>query len=166
MLAGGRGSCLAQWRTFQGKKTVLSQPVINDPECESVKGQAPASSDSLVTCYCSGNGLLITSIVICAGKMLFLHLLKAAMVFSEIPCFQRVACNFKNQNEFRQIVSAGYLQEVRCFHRRSLCGILVSGFQFAIWGTEAYRVTRLVQGPPQPERSMHIHWGLVSVCIF
>lgn len=45
----GRGSCVVQGRTFQGKKANYPQPVANSPECEGVKGQAPASSDSLVT---------------------------------------------------------------------------------------------------------------------
>ena len=85
----GRGSCVTQERTFQGKKADSSQPVSNSPECESVKGRALASSESLVTCCWSGNGLLlITPIVICLGKMPYSHLLKAAMVFSEIICFQ------------------------------------------------------------------------------
>lgn len=107
-----RGSCLAQERTCQGKKTDASHPVISSCECESVKGWAPASSDSLVTCCCSGNGLLlITSVMIYLGKM-FTHLLKAATVFSTVISFEGVACNFKNQNSFHQVLFAGHRQEV------------------------------------------------------
>lgn len=45
----GRDSFAAQGTTFQGKKTDSFQPVTHSPECEGVKGQVPASSESPVT---------------------------------------------------------------------------------------------------------------------
>lgn len=73
---------------FRARRQDSFQPVTNSPECEGVKGRTPASSESPVTCCWSGNCLfLIIPIVICPGKMLS-HLLKAAVVFSKIICFQ------------------------------------------------------------------------------
>lgn len=72
-----RGSCLAQGRTFQGKKTDSSQPVTNSPECEGVKGRASASSDSLVMCCCSGNGLLLITLIV-SGEMSFFTFIKSS----------------------------------------------------------------------------------------
>lgn len=57
------------------------------PECEGVKGPAPASSRPLCPAAGQETLSLMTPALICLGKMLP-RLLKAAVVFSEIVCFQ------------------------------------------------------------------------------